>query len=30
VKWTLDLPEHPAVVDVPLDRFEELLPKHFR
>jgi hypothetical protein len=30
VKWTLELPEHLAVVDVPLDRVEELLPKHVR
>jgi hypothetical protein len=30
VKWTLELPEHLAVVDVSLDRVEELLPKHFR
>ena len=30
VKWTLELPEHLAVVDVLLDRVEELLPKHFR
>ena len=29
VKWTLELPQHLAVVDVPLDRVEELLPKHF-
>ena len=27
VKWTLELPEHLAVVDVPLDRVEDLLPK---
>jgi hypothetical protein len=27
VKRTLELPEHLAVVDVPLDRVEELLPK---
>jgi hypothetical protein len=30
VKSTLELPEHLAVVDVPLDRVEELLPKHVR
>ena len=30
VKWTLELPEHLAVVDVPLDRVEELLPRHAR
>jgi hypothetical protein len=30
VKWTLELPEHLAVVDLPFDRVEELLPKHFR
>lgn len=30
LKWTLELPEHLAVVDVPLDRVEELLPKHHR
>ena len=27
VKWTLELPDHLAVVDVPLDRVEDLLPK---
>ena len=30
VKWTLELPEHLAVVDVPLDRVEELLRRHVR
>jgi hypothetical protein len=30
VKWTLELPEHLAVVDVALDRVEELLSKQFR
>ena len=29
VKRTLELPEHLAVVDVPFDRVEELLPKQF-
>lgn len=27
VKWTLELPEHLEVVDGPLDRIEEVLPK---
>jgi hypothetical protein len=30
VKWTLELPDHLAVVDVPLDRVEDLLPKRSR
>lgn len=30
LKWTLELPDHLAVVDVPLDRVEDLLPKRTR
>ena len=30
VKWTLELPDHLAMVDVPLDRVEDLLPKQSR